>query len=214
VKVGKTLVLNVYTFNQVADHCFPSQLLNQAIPASLSSCNRFKAQRVAEQEVSTARRNMEREYVRAAEEDQRQKKEKFMHYYERYSNHLNSLEIELKLLQESQAKTKEMEKLGQALEKKVAAVRAKALLEATEEDGACAVKPEENFLEEIFRVLLNARRILSASYCIGYFIPDQERAEIQAHETLQVREILLDCDGHLMTTFVNETSGLCVGILV
>lgn len=96
----------------------------------------------------------------------------------------------------------------------VAAVRAKALLEATEEDGACAVKPEENFLEEIFRVLLNARRILSASYCIGYFIPDQERAEIQAHETLQVREILLDCDGHLMTTFVNETSGLCVGILV
>lgn len=98
----------------------------------------------------------------------------------------------------------------------VAAVRAKALLEATEEDGACAVKPEENFLEEIFRVLLNARRILSASYCIGYFIPDQERAEIQAHETLQVRGILFpgDCDGHLMTTFVNETSSLCVDILV
>lgn len=93
MKVGKTLVLNVYAFNQVADHCFPSQLLNQAVPAPLSSCNRFKAQRVAEQEVSTARRNMEREYVRAAEEDQRQKKEKFMHYYERYSNHLNSLEV-------------------------------------------------------------------------------------------------------------------------
>jgi len=95
VKVGKTLVLNVYsdTFNQVVDHYLPSQLLTQAVPAPLSSCNRFKAQRVAEQEVSTARRNMEQEYVRAAEEDQRQKKEKFMHYYERYSNHLNSLEV-------------------------------------------------------------------------------------------------------------------------
>ena len=36
---------------------------------------------------------MEHEYVRAAEEDQRRKKEKFEHYYERYSNHLNSLEV-------------------------------------------------------------------------------------------------------------------------
>lgn len=68
----------------------------------------------------------------------------------------------------------------------VAEVRAKALLESTEENGACATKPEENFLDEIFRVLLHARRILSASYCIGYFIPWDKREEIQAHETLQV----------------------------
>ena len=68
----------------------------------------------------------------------------------------------------------------------VAEVRAKALLESTEENGACAMKPEENFLDEIFRVLLHARRILSASYCIGYFIPCKKNQEIQAHETLQV----------------------------
>ena len=35
----------------------------------------------------------------------------------------------------------------------------------------------KNFLDDIFRILLRARRILSASYCIGYFIPytDEER---------------------------------------
>lgn len=43
-----------------------------------------------------------------------------------------------------------------------------------------------NFLEDIVRVLLNARRLLSASYCIGYFIPDNRKSEMMAHETLQV----------------------------
>ena len=43
-----------------------------------------------------------------------------------------------------------------------------------------------NFLDEIFRVLLRARRILAASYCIGYFIPETDTASLGAHEVLQV----------------------------
>ena len=46
---------------------------------------------------------------------------------------------------------------------------------------------KRNFLEDIFRVLLHARRILSASYCIGYFIPEDLGEAVNAHETLQVR---------------------------
>ena len=48
------------------------------------------------------------------------------------------------------------------------------------------MQTENNFLDDVIRVLLNARRILSASYCIGYFIPPENREQIQAHETLQV----------------------------
>ena len=46
-----------------------------------------------------------------------------------------------------------------------------------------------NFLDEIFRVLLRARRILSASYCIGYFIPETDKEGLGAHEVLQVRAV-------------------------
>ena len=55
-------------------------------------------------------------------------------------------------------------------------------------DGVDAPGAEKkrNFLEDIFRVLLHARRILSASYCIGYFIPEELGEAVNAHETLQV----------------------------
>ena len=43
-----------------------------------------------------------------------------------------------------------------------------------------------NFLENITRGLLRARRILVTSYAIGYLIPDDRKAEREAHETLQV----------------------------
>lgn len=45
---------------------------------------------------------------------------------------------------------------------------------------------KKNFLEDIFRVLLHARRILSASYCIGYFIPEDLGEAVNAHDALQV----------------------------
>ena len=45
----------------------------------------------------------------------------------------------------------------------------------------------KNFLNDIFRILLRARRILSASYCIGYFIPDTDEEALGAHKVLQVR---------------------------
>ena len=43
-----------------------------------------------------------------------------------------------------------------------------------------------NFLVDITRELLRARRILATSYAIGYLIPDERKAEREAHETLQV----------------------------
>ena len=48
------------------------------------------------------------------------------------------------------------------------------------------VDKKKNFLEDIFRVLLHARRILSASYCIGYFIPEELGEAVNAHDALQV----------------------------
>jgi len=42
-----------------------------------------------------------------------------------------------------------------------------------------------NFLDEIFRALLHARRILASSYCLGYFMPEDRKESVQAHESLQ-----------------------------
>ena len=55
-----------------------------------------------------------------------------------------------------------------------------------EGDSTPTAEKKKNFLEDIFRVLLHARRILSASYCIGYFIPEDLGEAVNAHETLQV----------------------------
>ena len=55
-----------------------------------------------------------------------------------------------------------------------------------EGDSTPSSAKKKNFLEDIFRVLLHARRILSASYCIGYFIPEDLGEAVNAHETLQV----------------------------
>ena len=58
--------------------------------------------------------------------------------------------------------------------------------DSDEAAAAVAASPEGNFLDDVIRVLLNARRVLSASYCIGYFLPPESNDSIQAHETLQV----------------------------
>ena len=50
-----------------------------------------------------------------------------------------------------------------------------------------------NFLDEIFRVLLHARRILTASYCIGYFIPETSSEHREAHDALQVCNTRVGC---------------------
>lgn len=56
----------------------------------------------------------------------------------------------------------------------------------TDGDEPPSAEKKKNFLEDIFRVLLHARRILSASYCIGYFIPEDLGEAVNAHDTLQV----------------------------
>ncbi len=55
-------------------------------------------------------------------------------------------------------------------------------------DEACRSFPNlqgKNFLDDIFRSLLAARRILAASYAIGYFLPEEKEKERQEHEALQ-----------------------------
>ena len=54
-------------------------------------------------------------------------------------------------------------------------------------DEACRSFPnlKGNFLDQIFRALLHARRILASSYCLGYFLPEDRKEALQAHETLQ-----------------------------
>lgn len=71
----------------------------------------------------------------------------------------------------------------------VALVRAKVLMDTVEfADEACRSFPNlkgKNFLDNIFRALLHSRRILAASYCIGYFLPEEKREEEMAHVALQ-----------------------------
>ena len=58
--------------------------------------------------------------------------------------------------------------------------------EATATAAVPVATEEGNFLDDVIRVLLNARRVLSASYCIGYFLPPESMDLNGAHETLQV----------------------------
>ena len=75
----------------------------------------------------------------------------------------------------------------------VAIVRGEQTDTASQESSDSAAKSVglKNFLEDITRGLLRARRILATSYAIGYLIPDERKAEREAHETLQARESLL-----------------------
>lgn len=111
------------------------------------------------------------------------------------------------MLQRSNIKTRELEKLGKALDKSgrfrkkkiekvlvlhivslcpIVAKHKRASVSSTDGNDAPSAEKKRNFLEDIFRVLLHARRILSASYCIGYFIPEDLGEAVNAHETLQV----------------------------
>ena len=83
---------------------------------------------------------MEKDYIARAAHEQKIQTQKFEHFYHRYNNHLESLDvsyhqlcidfsfliiyflpclsqIEVKLLQRSNVKTRELEKLGKALDK-------------------------------------------------------------------------------------------------
>ena len=79
----------------------------------------------------------------------------------------------------------------------VATLRARSILVygqdsppvAPKSEASAMASAEQNFLDGIIRVLLNSRRILSASYCIGYFIPKDKKDVNRAHETLQVGHV-------------------------
>lgn len=76
--------------------------------------------------------------------------------------------------------------------------------EVADGNDAPGAEKKRNFLEDIFRVLLHARRILSASYCIGYFIPEDLGEAVNAHETLQVHRLVV------MTVFLLSLSTVLI----
>ena len=60
-------------------------------------CNRWKVQEKADAKVQEARKNMELEYMQRAAEEMEIHAKKFEHFYQRYNNHLESLEVSCKL---------------------------------------------------------------------------------------------------------------------
>lgn len=139
------------------------------------------------------------EYRRSATETQKRQIDKFKFYYTRYDNHLLSIRLECQLLAESRARASSLLRMGHTLNKKGGSPHyydhgdtfptvAKAGGEQVVlKDGSVAKSIGlTNFLESITRGLLRARRILVTSYAIGYLIPDDRKAEREAHETLQV----------------------------
>lgn len=61
------------------------------------------------------------------------------------------------------------------------------------EESVLPAKPLDapNFLEDVVRALLKARRLLATSYGIGYMIPESRKETRDAHETLQVTSLTL-----------------------
>ena len=59
----------------------------------LFSCNRWKEQEKANAHVQQARRGMEKEYMERAAAELEIHTKKFLHFYERYNNHLESLDV-------------------------------------------------------------------------------------------------------------------------
>lgn len=80
------------------------------------------------------------------------------------------------MLIESKAKTRSLVRMRKVVQKKVGLQNAHSPV----------LEESENFLEGILRVLLRARRLLAASYGIGYLLPDDKREVRDAHETIQV----------------------------
>ena len=116
-------------------------------------------------------------------EDILEARKRFMHYYNRYQNHLQSIKIEQKLLEESMAKSKSISQTLEIFAAKKRFERCSSADDVTSSDSPSA-KCNGNFLEDVMLILLHSRQILSSSYAFGFFIPDSEKHK-KDYEILQ-----------------------------
>ena len=68
-------------------------LLSCPLTPLLRNCNWFTAQEKANTTVEGSRGDMEAAYVKKATEDLQLHTKRFQHYYDRYNNHLHSLDV-------------------------------------------------------------------------------------------------------------------------
>ncbi len=73
--------------------CKPPTQSPSSIDLLPYSCNRFTAQEKANTTVEISRGDMEAAYMKKATEDLESHTKRFQHYYDRYNNHLHSLDV-------------------------------------------------------------------------------------------------------------------------
>ena len=113
-------------------------------------------------------------------------RQKFEEHYKRYANHLQSVELERKLLKSSQEKTKHLAAMAVVAEKRgkyqtvsttftdvyqflVDKAIHRSNTVPSSEKKICTVSSED-FLADIICTLIYSRHILAISYVISYFI--------------------------------------------
>eukprot|EP00731_Ephydatia_muelleri_P020033 Em0012g858a len=146
-------------------------------------CNRYKEKAAAKRLLKESRIYQE-EFRRRSMEDVIEAKKRFIHYYNRYQNHLQSIKIEQKLLEESMAKSKSISQTLEILAAKKRFNRCSSADDVTSSDSPSA-QCNGNFLEDVMLILLHSRQILSSSYAFGFFIPDAEKKHKKDYEILQ-----------------------------
>lgn len=110
---------------------------------------------------------------------------RFMHHYERYQNHLQSMKVEELLLKESTAKSRAMTRTLERFTARKDLPRCNSIhIDDLASSAASSAHTNVNFFEDIILVLLHSRRILSTSYALGFFMSDSDKRR-KSYETLQ-----------------------------
>ena len=117
-------------------------------------------------------------------EDFTEEGSRFMHYYNRYQNHLQSIRIEQKLLEESTIKSREMSRTFESFVAKRRAIRWRSDGHITTSDMLPA-HPNIDFLKDAVLTLLRSRQVLSSSYAFEFFFSDSNDEHRGIIENLQ-----------------------------
>lgn len=153
-------------------------------------CNRFKQIEKAEAKLEKQQEARARELRAQAKHQARMHRQKFEEHYKRYSNHLQSGELERQLLKNSQEKMKHLATMAAVAEKRVDKVLHRSSTIPGEKRSRVT---SEDFLADIIRTLIYSRHIMAISYVISYFIVDNTEAinhrHMQAILEEQVEEI-------------------------
>eukprot|EP00731_Ephydatia_muelleri_P020035 Em0012g860a len=121
--------------------------------------------------IQERKKSMENRAERNDTEDLTEERSRFMHYYNRYQNHLESIKIEQKLLEKSTVKSREMSQTYESFVAKRRTIRWCSDGHITTANMLPA-HTNINFLEDAVLTLLRSRKVLSSSYAFGFFFSD------------------------------------------